>query len=86
MDNDQTRGRRHQRRLHETTFSARPRAQHPRSRYSQSVRPLLRADVARTEPGSGLGLAIVAQVVERDGGTVFARNHPDGGAVVGFTI
>jgi two-component system sensor histidine kinase MprB len=45
-----------------------------------------RADVARTEPGSGLGLAIVAQVVERHGGTVFARNHPDGGAVVGFTL
>ncbi len=45
-----------------------------------------RADVARTEPGSGLGLAIVAQVVDRHGGTVFARNHPDGGAVVGFTL
>ena len=45
-----------------------------------------RADVARTEPGSGLGLAIVAQVVERHGGTVFARNSPDGGAMVGFTL
>jgi len=45
-----------------------------------------RADVARTEPGSGLGLAIVAQVVERHGGTVFARNSPDGGAIVGFTL
>jgi Signal transduction histidine kinase len=45
-----------------------------------------RADVARTEPGSGLGLAIVAQVVEQHHGTVFARNHPDGGAVVGFTL
>ncbi len=45
-----------------------------------------RADVARTEPGSGLGLAIVAQVVERHGGSVFARNHLDGGAIVGFTL
>jgi two-component system sensor histidine kinase MprB len=45
-----------------------------------------RADAARTETGSGLGLAIVAQVVERHGGTVSARNAPDGGAVVGFTL
>ena len=45
-----------------------------------------RADVARTEAGSGLGLAIVAQVVEQHHGTVFARNHPDGGAVIGFSV
>ena len=45
-----------------------------------------RADAARTETGSGLGLAIVAQVAERHGGTVFAHNAPDGGAVVGFTL
>ncbi len=45
-----------------------------------------RADAARTEAGSGLGLAIVAQVVERHGGTVSARNAADGGAVVGFTL
>ncbi len=45
-----------------------------------------RTDASRTEPGSGLGLAIVAQIAEQHGGTVFARNHPDGGAVVGFTL
>ena len=45
-----------------------------------------RADSARSMPGSGLGLAIVRQAVEANGGTVFARNHAEGGAEVGFTL
>lgn len=45
-----------------------------------------RAPEARTLPGSGLGLAIVRAVAERHGGTADAANHPDGGAVVGFTL
>ncbi len=45
-----------------------------------------RTDASRTEPGSGLGLAIVAQIAEQHGGTVFARNHPGGGAVVGIAL
>jgi two-component system sensor histidine kinase MprB len=45
-----------------------------------------RARDARPLPGSGLGLAIVRQVVAANGGTVFAENHPGGGAVVGFEL
>ncbi len=45
-----------------------------------------RSDAARTEPGSGLGLAIVAHVAERHGGATWARNDPQGGAVVGFSV
>lgn len=45
-----------------------------------------RAVEARSLPGSGLGLAIVKDVAERHGGQVHARNHPGGGAEVGFTL
>lgn len=41
---------------------------------------------ARSTPGSGLGLAIVEHVVAAHGGTVFARNRPEGGAEVGFSL
>lgn len=45
-----------------------------------------RAIGARSAPGSGLGLAIVQRTVSLHGGTVFAGNAPDGGAVVGFEL
>lgn len=45
-----------------------------------------RATAARSLPGSGLGLAIVRREIEAEGGRVFAANHPDGGAVVGFDL
>lgn len=45
-----------------------------------------RSPAARSLPGSGLGLSIVAAVAEDHGGSVFAENAADGGAVVGFTV
>ncbi|SFB48301.1 two-component system, OmpR family, sensor histidine kinase MprB [Amycolatopsis marina] len=41
-----------------------------------------RSSEARTLPGSGLGLAIVKQAAERHGGTVYAANAPEGGALL----
>ncbi len=45
-----------------------------------------RAVGARSLPGSGLGLSIVAEVAVAHGGSAFAENHPDGGAVVGMQL
>jgi two-component system sensor histidine kinase MprB len=45
-----------------------------------------RAVATRALPGSGLGLAIVKDVALRHGGTPFAANRPDGGAIIGFTL
>jgi len=45
-----------------------------------------RSDVTRSMPGSGLGLSIVAQIVQRHGGQVWARNADGGGAEVGFQL
>jgi two-component system sensor histidine kinase KdpD len=37
-------------------------------------------------PGVGLGLAICRAVIEAHGGTIGARNHPEGGACFTFTL
>ncbi len=41
---------------------------------------------SRTEGGSGLGLAIARQLAEAHGGTLEARNHPQGGAEFILTL
>ena len=45
-----------------------------------------RSPTARTRPGNGIGLAIVARVAELHGGSTWARNAKDGGAIVGFAL
>lgn len=45
-----------------------------------------RADAARTLPGSGLGLAIVAETATAHGGSVFVKDRPGGGAVIGLQL
>ncbi len=36
--------------------------------------------------GTGMGLAISNSIIESHGGRMFAENHPEGGAIVGFTL
>ena len=45
-----------------------------------------RSAASRSMPGSGLGLSIVADFAHAHDGSVFARNRPDGGAEIGFSL
>lgn len=53
----------------------------PASALATLFDPFTRVDTVRTPTAghSGLGLAIARRLVERAGGTLTARNHPDGG-------
>jgi heavy metal sensor kinase len=54
----------------------------------QAFEAFTRADAARSpdDGGTGLGLAIVRVVAQGHGGSVEARNNPDGGATVELTL
>jgi signal transduction histidine kinase len=41
---------------------------------------------ARAVAGSGIGLFVCASLVEAMGGTIWARQRPEGGAEFGFTL
>jgi signal transduction histidine kinase len=43
-------------------------------------------ELTRTASGAGIGLSLVRQLVERMGGRVAGRNHPDGGFEVAVTL
>ena len=44
------------------------------------------AESARSADGSGIGLFVCASLVEAMGGTIWARQRPEGGAEFGFTL
>ena len=50
------------------------------------TRQLADANTRSTRHGSGLGLSIVEQIVQAHGGSIIAKNHPDGGAWLQITL
>lgn len=50
------------------------------------MQPFVRGESARTSQGTGLGLAIVKRIVERHGGNLTTRNHPEGGLEVTIAL
>jgi two-component system OmpR family sensor kinase len=51
----------------------------PEGELARIFERFIQADAARTKGGAGLGLAIARWIAEEHGGSVSARNNPDGG-------
>jgi two-component system sensor histidine kinase CpxA len=60
----------------------------PDEALGEIFRPFYRVDEARDRAagGVGLGLAIAERAVRLHGGSVFARNAPDGGLIITLTL
>jgi signal transduction histidine kinase len=54
----------------------------------QIFQPMVRGDRSRNSAsgGAGLGLTIAERLVESQGGTITAKNRPDGGAEFTLTL
>nr|WP_306306161.1 ATP-binding protein [Methylomonas koyamae] len=64
----------------------RPRPRHSARHGGTPVREVLPSRQETAQSGVGLGLAICRAIVEIHGGTINARNRPDGGALFAFRL
>ncbi|MFC3094106.1 two-component system sensor histidine kinase EnvZ [Alteromonas sediminis] len=58
----------------------------PPDRLKAMFMPFTQGDTARGSAGSGLGLAITKRIIDKHGGNIDLRNHPDGGLVAEMTL
>jgi len=58
----------------------------PEDRLKAMFMPFTQGDTARGSAGSGLGLAITKRIVDKHGGSIVLRNHPEGGLVAELSL